>query len=40
MTVTLNGVRAIFHRPHPKPEAGKGVIDAVRRFLGNAGIRP
>jgi len=36
----LNGVTAIFHRPHPKPETKKGVVDAVRQFLTNAGVKP
>jgi len=34
----LRGVRAVFHRPHPQPEAGKCLVDAVRRFLTNAGV--
>ena len=36
----LNGVTAIFHRPHPKPETKKGAVDAVRQFLANAGVKP
>jgi hypothetical protein len=36
----LNGVVAIFHRPHPRPETKKGAVDAVRQFLINAGVRP
>lgn len=36
----LNGVTAIFHRPHPRPEAKKGSVDAVRQFLINAGVKP
>ena len=36
----LNGVTAIFHRPHPRPETKKGAVDAVRQFLTNAGVRP
>jgi hypothetical protein len=36
----LNGVTAVFHRPHPRPEAKKGVVDAVRQFLMNAGVKP
>jgi hypothetical protein len=34
----LNGVRAIFHRPHPQREAGRGLVRQVRRFLTEAGI--
>ena len=36
----LNGVTAIFHRPHPRPETKKGALDAVRQFLINAGVKP
>jgi hypothetical protein len=36
----LNGVTAIFHRPHPRPETKKGAVDAVRQFLVNAGVKP
>lgn len=36
----LNGVRAVFHRPHPRPETDKGAIKSMRRFLIEAGITP
>jgi len=36
----LNGVRATFHRPHPRKETDKGDVKAVRRFLEEGGIRP
>jgi hypothetical protein len=36
----LNGVTAIFYRPHPRPETKKGAVDAVRQFLLNAGVKP
>ena len=36
----LNGVTAVFHRPHPRPEMKKGAVDAVRQFLTNAGVKP
>jgi hypothetical protein len=36
----LNGVTAVFHRPHPRPETRKGAVDAVRQFLINAGVKP
>jgi hypothetical protein len=38
--VTLKGVRAVFHRPHPEQEAGKLMVRSVRDFLENAGVRP
>lgn len=36
----LNGVRAVFHRPHPRKHIDKGALKSVRRFLIEAGIRP
>jgi len=38
--VYLNGVRAVFHRPHPQKETDKGALKSVRRFLAEAGIEP
>jgi HicA toxin of bacterial toxin-antitoxin, len=38
--VALNGVRAVFHRPHPRKEADKGAVKSVRRFLTEAGLAP
>ncbi len=38
--VVLNGVKAVFHRPHPRKETDKGALVAVRLFLKNAGIQP
>jgi len=35
----LNGVIAVFHRPHPRPETKKGAVEAVRQFLLNAGVK-
>jgi len=36
--VALNGVRAVFHRPHPEKETDKGAVRSVRRYLQEAGI--
>lgn len=36
--IALNGVRAVFHRPHPKKETDKGAIVSMRRFLKEANI--
>jgi hypothetical protein len=33
----LNGVLAVFHRPHPQPASDTGAIKSVRNFLENAG---
>jgi hypothetical protein len=38
--VYLNGVRAVFHRPHPHKETDKGAVKSVRRFLSEAEIKP
>ncbi len=40
LRVALNGVRATFHRPHPRPEAHKPLVRSVRRFLEAAGVAP
>lgn len=36
--VTLNGVRSVFHEPHPDPAISRSSARSVRRFLLNAGI--
>jgi HicA toxin of bacterial toxin-antitoxin, len=36
--VSLNGVDAVFHRPHPEKETDKGALKSVRRFLREAGV--
>lgn len=36
--IALNGVRSVFHRPHPQKEADKGAVKDMRRFLTEAGI--
>jgi hypothetical protein len=38
--VALNGVRAVFHRPHPQKETDKGAVKSVRRFLTEAEVKP
>ncbi len=38
--IALNGVRAVFHRPHPQKETDKGAVVSVRRFLIEAGVEP
>ncbi len=38
--VALNGVRAVFHRPHPQKETDKGAVKSVRRFLIEAEVTP
>ena len=38
--IALQGVRAVFHRPHPRKEADRGTVASVRRLLTEAGIEP
>ena len=38
--IALNGVRAVFHRPHPQKETDKGALRSVRKFLIEAGVTP
>lgn len=38
--VSLNGVDAVFHRPHPVKETDRGALKSVRRFLREAGVMP
>lgn len=40
MRIALNGVRAVFHRPHPQKETDKGALKSMRRFLIEAGVQP
>lgn len=37
--VYLNGVKAVFHRPHPDKETDKGAVKSVQRFLTEAGVK-
>ena len=37
--IVLDGVRAAFHRPHPRKETDKGALQSMRRFLQEAGVR-
>jgi hypothetical protein len=36
----LNGVIAVFHRPHPQPQMKKGSVESAREFLLKAGVSP
>ncbi len=36
--IALNGVRAVFHRPHPQKETDRGAVASMKRFLLEAGI--
>lgn len=38
--IALNGVRAVFHRPHPEKETDKGAVRSMRRFLKEAEVNP
>ena len=37
--IYYNGVRAVFHRPHPKRETDRGALKSMRRFLIEAGVK-
>lgn len=37
--VAINGVRAVFHRPHPERVTNKGTVKSVRRFLIESGVQ-
>lgn len=37
--VELNGVRAVFHRPHPQNTTDKGAVKSLRKLLNNAGVK-
>ena len=37
---SLNYIRAVFHRPHPKRVTNKGSVKSVRRFLIESGVKP
>ena len=39
LKIALNGVRAVFHRPHPRKETDKGAVVSMRRFLTEADIK-
>ena len=34
----LNGVRAVFHRPHPERVTDKGAVSSMRKFLKEAEV--
>lgn len=38
--IALNGIRAVFHCPHPVKETDRGAVRSMRRFLTEAGIKP
>ncbi|MFO1429268.1 MAG: type II toxin-antitoxin system HicA family toxin [Candidatus Competibacteraceae bacterium] len=38
--IVLNGIRAVFHRPHPQKETDKSAVMSMRRFLLEAGVQP
>ncbi len=36
--VAYKGFKAVFHRPHPGPDANKSTVKSVRRFLEETGV--
>ncbi|NKB24335.1 MAG: addiction module toxin, HicA family [Kiritimatiellae bacterium] len=37
--IFLNGIRAVFHRPHPKCVTEKGAVKSIQKFLKEAEVR-
>jgi len=37
--IVLQGIRAVFHRPHPRKETDKGSVRSMRRFLISVGVK-
>jgi hypothetical protein len=40
IAVELNGIRAVFHRPHPEKEASRPLVRAARDFCIESGLEP
>lgn len=38
--VFLFGEVRVFHRPHPSPDADKGAVASIRRWLDEHGVKP
>jgi hypothetical protein len=38
--VALNGVKAVFHEPHPQKEVSKFTVQDIKEFLINADVTP
>lgn len=38
--ISLRGLDAVFHRPHPRKETDRGAVRSMRRLLREAGIEP
>ena len=36
--VRLNEVRAVFHKPHPRKEMGKYLVEDIRDFIVSSGV--
>jgi hypothetical protein len=40
VALKLNGIRAVFHEPHPRPEIDRNSVRDLRDFLETAGVKP
>jgi len=38
VALELNGIRAVFHQPHPRPETDRNTVRDLTEFLERAGI--
>ena len=36
--ILLNGRKAVFDEPHPKPVMGRKMVTALRKYLEKAGV--
>ncbi len=40
VAVILFGEVRVFHRPHPSPDAHKGAVESIRKWLEQNEVRP
>jgi hypothetical protein len=40
VAVRLFDDRKVFHRPHPTPDADKGAVASIRKWLEENGVKP
>jgi hypothetical protein len=40
IAISLNGIVAVFHEPHPERKARRLLIRDIRNFLRDAGVQP
>ena len=40
VAVVLFGEVRVFHRPHPSPDADKGAVASIRKWMEQYGVKP